>query len=90
MNMECQLDFRHAAIWCEACWAAEQQSRQTNALISIADRLEQLVPGGDTGESITYSTPAPPLRTHSAPPRRSPEPPPPGPKKPYDPQDWKE
>jgi len=84
--MECQLDFRHASIWCEACWAAEQQSRQTNALISIADRLEQLVPAHDTGESITYSTPSPPPRARPAP-RPSSKAPPPLAKKPYD---WKE
>ena len=84
--MECQLDFRHASIWCEACWAAEQQSRQTNALISIADRLEQLVPAPDTGESITYSTPSPPPRARPAPRPSSKAPPPPA-KKPYD---WKE
>jgi hypothetical protein len=30
--MICQLDYPHAAVWCQACWDSQQHGRMVNAL----------------------------------------------------------
>jgi hypothetical protein len=47
--MACTFDSKHSAVYCEACtnaqnaqWDAQQAARQTDALASIAEGIEEL------------------------------------------------
>jgi len=74
--VNCKLDYKHAAVWCDACWADQQQSRQINATEDLSEQLIKLntlaeyLPGpSDIG--VTAPPKPPPMRPPEPSPAKS-------------------
>ena len=64
----CTLDFAHAPVWCDACWADAQQVRGVNAQTDYLGELKrandlkewELEKGGNPRPRPAYYPPPPP------------------------------
>mgnify|MGYP003141098177 CR=1 FL=1 len=76
--MECNLDFQHTTLWCQACHAIEQEVRKASALEALGEKLDTLTQALELGEVGIGNVIAPPRPAPRppAPPSPTPAPPP--------------
>lgn len=70
---KCELDYRHAAVWCPSCWALEDASStarmQRDAIEALTLEMRALREGLPTSVSAPPRPSPPPITTHIQPPK---------------------
>ena len=57
---ECQLDYPHAAVWCPACWAEQQQGQVITEMRRANDlKQQELLLRDQREDDVVYRKPQP-------------------------------